>query len=181
MSVGYISWFSCIQQKMKIELTAGQAVLAHGWIRARTFLTWGDIANNDKLNFTYLLNTLELSEKNLYELQPDIQAWIKSSKVTLEDSPSLTLWEIHPIRDFKCDLSDLIRMQWDVTTFKKLGIDMNDLIQLGLSPETMSLFRFSLMNWMQIGMRREHCSMMPESTVFRLFGISKIQALSCLH
>ncbi len=71
-------------------------------------------------------------------------------------------------------------MQWDVTTFKKLGIDMNDLIQLGLSPETMSLFRFSLMNWMQIGMRREHCSVMPESTVIRLFGITKIQALSCL-
>jgi len=165
---------------MKIELSPAQAILVHGWIRARTFLTWGDIANNDKITFSYLLNKVELNEKILFELQPDIDAWIKSGKVKLEDSPLLTHWDINPIRDFRCDLSDLVRMNWDAVTYKKLNISITDLIQLGLSPETMILFRFSLMNWMQLGFRREHCHPIPEHILVRLFGMNKFQILSCL-
>ena len=165
---------------MRIVLTAGQAVLAHGWIRAREFLTWGDVLNNEKLTFVYLTGTLRVSEFNLHNLQPDLQAWIKAGKASLEDCPQMTLWDAHPINDFGADLADLIRMQWQADQFKKMGIFYDQLLELGLTPETMMLFRFTLMNWITIGFTRKHCEMMPENVVIRLFSMNKIQTMGCL-
>jgi len=166
---------------MRIPLTAGQAVMAHGWIKAREYLTWGDVINNDKLTFEYLLRDMRLSEYTLHSLQPDLQAWIRNSKVTLEHCPFLGQWGAHPIEDFKADLADLIRMRWQVDTYKKLGISFQDLVGLGLTPETMMLFGFTLMNWIQLGLTRQYCEGVHEMVLYKLFGMSKIQVLACLR
>ena len=41
----------------KIPLTAGQAVTVHGWIRARTCLSWGDVLADDRMTFRFLNET----------------------------------------------------------------------------------------------------------------------------
>lgn len=165
---------------MRIVLTPGQAILAHGWVRAREYLTWGDVLNNDKLTFSYLNQTMGISDITLHNLQPDLQSWIKNKKVQLEDCPNLSLWDAHPVNDFQADLADLIRMRWQAEQYKRMGIYYDSLQNLGLTPETMTLFSFTLMNWIQIGFTRAHCENMSESILFRLFTMTKIQILSCL-
>jgi hypothetical protein len=165
---------------MRISLTAAQAVMAHGWIRAREYLTWGDVLANDKLTFQYMLQEMELSEYTLHSLQPDLHAWIRNNKVTLEFCPHLSLWDAHPIHDFKADLADLIRMRWQVEFYKKMGVLFTDLVQLGLTPETMMLFGFTLLNWIQLGLTRKFCENVHEMLLYKLFGMSKMQVLSCL-
>ena len=165
---------------MKINLTPGQGVLVHGWIRAREYMTWGDILNSEKLTFQYLTQTVGLSETVLHTLQPDLQAWIKHNRVVLSDCPCLGLWDAHPINDFKCDLADLIRMRWQPDAYKKMGVHYDTLLTLGLTPETMTLFGFTLMSWIHLGFNRTHCSPIPEPILYRLFGLPKQQLLSCL-
>jgi hypothetical protein len=164
---------------MRIVLTAGQAVLAHGWLKAREYLTWGDVLNNDNLTFEYLHKTINLGDRILHSLQPDLQAWIKSKKVTVENCPSLSLWGAHPIHDFHSDLADMIRLRWHAEQYKSMGISYENLLSLGLTAETMMLFGFTLMNWMQIGFSRVHCDPIPDNILYRLFSMNKLQVLSC--
>lgn len=169
-----------IIENMRIVLTAAQGILAHGWIRAREFLTWGDVLNNDKLTFAYMRNTIGLSEFALHSLQPDLQAWIRQGRVTLDDCPSLKLWDAHPINDFRCDLADLVRMRWQAEQYKQMGVSYDNLLHLGLTAETMILFGFTLLNWIHLGFTRQHCERIPEAVLFRLFTMNKMQIMNCL-
>ena len=105
----------------KITLTPGQAVTIHGWIRARLSLTWGDVLANNEINLHVLLG-YNITETSLHQLQPDLQAWIRSKKVRLEDMPRMTLWEPHPIKDLKADLADLARMRWPTDTLAAMHV-----------------------------------------------------------
>jgi hypothetical protein len=167
---------------MRIPLTAAQAVMAHGWLRAREYLTWGDVLTTDRLTFAYMLQDMQLSDYTLHSLQPDLHAWIRNNKVSLEQCPLLQAqWGAHPIEDFKADLADLIRMRWQVELYKKMGVTFEDLLKLGLTPETMMLFGFTLMNWIQLGLSKEYCEQVHEVILYKLFGMSKMQVLSCLQ
>lgn len=165
---------------MKITLTAGQGVLAHGWWRARTTLTWGDILASPTLTFSYLLDKVELTEYALHSLQPDLQAWIKNKRAFFYDCPRMSMWDVHPIRDFQCDLGDLIHAHWEAHQYKRMGITFDDLLEMGLTPETMMLFGFTLNNWIHIGFTRSHCERIPEPIACKLFGGSKMQILPFL-
>ena len=166
---------------MKITITPGQAVTIHGWLKARESLTWGDILNNDKLTFGFLMGTCRLTEHQLHILQPDLQAWIKNKRVFLEDSPWLTLWDVNPVQDFKADLADLIKMKWQAETMQKLGVTYEELVKLGLTHDTMLLFGLTLMGWSQIGFCRQHADVIPEGTLYKLFGMPKVSVLASLR
>jgi hypothetical protein len=165
--------------EMKITITPGQAVTIHGWMRARESLTWGDILANDSLTFSKLLE-LRINEHSLHVLQPDLDAWVRASRVTLEDTPRLTLWGIHPIRDLKADLADIVGMRWSAETLAKVGVTYHDLTDAGLTPETMVLFNLTLTGWAHIGLKRNHLENAPPHTLYRLFNMSKLDVLSCL-
>lgn len=165
---------------MKIALTPGQAVTIHGWIRARQWLNWGDVLANGSFAFADLLNC-NLQEQDLYVLQPDLQAWIRGGKATLQDCPRMRAWDAHPIRDFKADLADMIGMHWPPETLTRMGVTYDELLELGLTPETMNLFNYTLMMWFSVGFKRHHCEAIPPNTLFRLFGMSKIDVLGCLR
>ena len=166
---------------MRITLTPGQGVLAHGWVRAREHITWGDVLNSDKLTFSYLADYVEISLYSLYQLQPDLQSWIKHHKARLEDCPRMAQWQAHPIRDFHADLADLVRMRWDADEYKRMGITYDDMKDLGLTPETMMLFGFTLNNWISIGFTRKHCEHIPDYIVFKLFCMNKTHLMSFLR
>ena len=166
---------------MKIPLTPGQAVTAHGWVRARCCLTWGDVLANEGLTFRFLLNTCRLPESQLFTLQPDLEAWVKADRATLEDAPHMAAWGAHPIRDFHADLAELIRMGWPPETFKRLGVTVDDMAGVGLSPDTMMLFGFTLHGWATLGLSRAFAERIPVHTLFRLFKMPRMDVLASLR
>jgi hypothetical protein len=164
---------------MKIALTPGQAVTLHGWWRARPSLTWPDVLADESLTFGRLA-AANLREQDLHLLQPDLQAWIKLSRVSLADCPRMRLWDAHPVRDFKADLADLISMRWSADTLARMGVTYADLQALGVTAETMALFNFTLLMWSSLGFQRAHALDIPHNTLFRLFNMSKQDVLACL-
>ncbi len=165
---------------MRIPLTPGQAVTIHGWWRARQGLTWGDVLSNEQLSFVSLLGH-RLTEQDLYILQPDLHAWIRAGKAVLRDCPRMRPWDAHPIKDFKADLSDIIRTEWSAETMARMGITYDELLALGVTPEAMPLFKFTLMMWTHIGFKRHHAEKIPANQLFSLFGLSKQEILACLR
>lgn len=166
---------------MRIALTPGQAVTIHGWLNARQALMWADVLGAKKdLTFQKLLG-YNISEQDLYILQPDLQAWIRTERATLEDCPKMRAWDAHPIRDFKADLADIVRMRWPHDVLIRMGVDYDELLGLGLTPETMNLFAFTLMMWASLGFRRTHADNMSGNTLFRLFGMAKQDVLASLR
>jgi hypothetical protein len=165
---------------MRISLTPGQAVTIHGWLRARQTLTWTDVLTIKDLHFHTLLS-YNVSEQDLYILQPDLQAWVRAGRATLSDCPKMRPWDAHPIRDFKADLADVVSMHWPQDLLARMGVDYDELLTLGLTPETMNLFGFTLMMWSSLGFRRAHAEDIPANTLSRMFGMAKQDILVCLR
>lgn len=165
--------------RMRIHLTPGQAVSVHGWLRARQTLTWGDVIVGDKLVFSRLLG-FNVSEQNLYVLQPDLQAWVLSGRAVLADCPRMRPWDAHPIRDFKADLADLVGMHWPHETLTRMGVTYDDLLGLGLTADTMALFGYTLLMWACLGFRRSHAEGIPQNTLIRMFGMTRQEVLASL-
>ncbi len=165
---------------MRIRLTPGQAVCAHGWWCARESLTWADVLAKPSLTLPALL-ALNVRESDLHMLQPDLQAWVKAERATLADCPRMRLWEAHPIRDFKADLADLIGMQWPADCLTRMGVTFADLQALGITAETMGLFKYTLLMWAALGFQRSHAEQVPPNTLFRLFKMSKQDVLASLR
>lgn len=165
---------------MRIRLTPGQAVTIYGWMRARQSLTWSDVLGVKDLTFTKLLG-FNLTEQDLYVLQPDLQAWVRAGRATLADCPRMRPWDAHPIRDFKADLADIVSMHWPQDVLHRVGVDYDDLLGLGLTAETMNLFGYTLMMWASIGFRRSHADAVPANTLYRLFGMAKQDILASLR
>jgi hypothetical protein len=165
---------------MRITLTAGQAVSIHGWWKPKSGLTWGDVISNEALGFTSLL-AFNLTENDLYVLQPDLQAWVRTGKATLQDCPRMRRWDAHPIKDFKADLSDIIRAEWSSETMARTGLTFEELRGVGLTVEAMPLMNYTLMMWANIGFKRHHADEMPHNLLFTLFGMSKQDVLSSLR
>lgn len=165
----------------KIPLTPGQAVTVHGWIRARTSLTWGDVLANDALSFHVLLG-YNLTEADLHQLQPDLQAWVRSSKVRLEDLPRmLHLWEPHPIKDLKADLADLARMRWSADTLAGMHVTYQELTEIGLMPANMHMLGITLVGWASLGFSRYHAEAISREMLYTLFGMTKEAVLASLR
>ena len=165
---------------MRIPLTPGQAVTIHGWIRARQSLTWADVLAQESLTFAKLIS-FNLSEQDLYILQPDLQAWVRPGKAALADCPKMRAWDAHPIRDFKADLADLVGMHWPHEALTRMGVAFDDLLGLGLTAETMNLFGYTLMMWASLGFRRSHAETATPSTLIRLFGMTRQDVLASLR
>jgi hypothetical protein len=62
-----------------------------------------------------------------------------------------------------------------------MGVVYEELLELGLTPETMNLFNYTLMMWFSVGFKRHHAEVVPPNTLFRLFGMSKMDVLACLR
>ena len=162
----------------KIPLTPGQAVSIHGWIRARTSLTWGDVLANDRLNFGVLLG-FNLSAQTLFTMQPELSAWVKAKKCCLNDVPLMDPWDPHPIRDLHADLADIARVRWDPHTLAKL-LTYDELVEIGLTYATMPIIGLTLAGWTMLGFARHHAEAIPPHALYVLFGMAKQDILVAL-
>jgi hypothetical protein len=156
---------------MKIQLTPGQAVTVHGWIKARKILMWGDVLANDALTFKFLTQTCKIPVSELQKLQPDIEAWVQNERAHLEDLPDMVVpWSTSLTQSFKTlDISDIIRMRWDAKTLQKLGVTYRDLCELGLTPDNMPMLGLSLHSWSSIGLTRNLAKSIPVGHLERIF------------
>jgi hypothetical protein len=166
---------------MHIKLTPGQAVFLHGWLAARQTLTWGDILNNPSLCFSVLL-TANLPTTMLHQLQPDASSWIKNQKATIQDCAQMAQhWDVHPIRDFKADLADIVSAKWPPHTMQQMNLTYADLVQIGMTPVSMGLFtHVTLAGWAQLGFTKSHAADIHEVHLIRLFGIPKTDVMRSL-
>jgi hypothetical protein len=85
-----------------------------------------------KRNFRFLMERVNLSCAKLFQVQPDGQMWIRSKKAFLGDCPAMfDTWKLHPLRDFKCDLGDIIAAEWPAETMKRMEVDYDTLLAAG--------------------------------------------------
>jgi hypothetical protein len=176
----YLYLFHKIYIKMKIQLTPGQSVTIHGWSNPKDTLSWTDILSKSNLTFKYLTKEANIPKELLHRLQPDIQAWKKAERIDLLDTPHLTPWSAHPIRDLQADLSDIIQLEWPAETLKRTGVTFQDLLDIGLGPETMGMFRYTLYDWSSIGFSKSEADKIQAQHLVRLFNLTKPDVMRCL-
>lgn len=165
---------------MRLRLTAGQAVFIHGWLAPKRSLTWADVETNQEMTLRRLLDA-RLPISALYQLQPDPAAWIRSGSVVVADCPAMVPWGAHPVRDFNAELADLVELRWPVDVMLAVGLSYRDLVEIGLSFSNMRLFSWiRLLGWAQLGLCRADVRDVPEPTLVRLFGISKLDVMRSL-
>lgn len=166
---------------MKIPLTPGQAVTVHGWLRPKETLSWTDVLANPALTMGYLHKSANIPHELLHKMQPDITAWLKAGRVSVEEAPSfISVWAAHPIRDLKADLADVAAFNWSAKTMKSSGVTYGDLREAGMTHETMGLFRYTLYDWSTLGFSRTDAEAVPAPVLGRLFRMAKVDVLRCL-
>jgi hypothetical protein len=164
---------------MKIPLTAGQSVTIHGWITPRPTLSWSDVLGDERLTFTFLHTHTNISKELLHRLQPDIGAWVSAKRVDLADTPMLTIWGAHPIRDLKADLGDLVSTGWGAFGMRRAGVTYADLVDAGMTPDSMILFGYSLYDWITLGFGESDAAGFSAPALGRLFGLTRADVSRC--
>lgn len=165
---------------MRLRLTAGQACFVHGWLRPKRTLSWDDIAAAEHMTLVHLLSA-GLSVAQLRQLQPDVGAWVRAGRVTLDDCPLMEPWGAHAIRDFHAGLAELAAAGWTDHQMLAAGLTYRDLTEVGLGFCNMGLFpRVQLLGWARLGLRRADVQFVPEPTLVRLFGLTKADVLRSL-
>lgn len=167
---------------MRITLTPGQAVTVFGWLHPKLYLTWTDILNNENITFRFLTKYVNLSCAKLYQIQPEGQLWIRTKKAFLSDCPVMfDTWKLHPLRDFKCDLGDIIAAEWSAETMLKMELNYDALIAAGLTLDTMGLFKhITLAGWVALGFEKKHVICLHAEHLSRVFNMSKNDILRAL-
>lgn len=165
---------------MPITLTPGQAVSIHGWATPRLSLRWRDVA--DRHDLTYgLCRKLGLTPRDLHRLQPSIAEWVQHGAAGVEHALEMhELWDLHPIRDLRADLADILSLRWGSETLARMRVTYEDLIQAGMTPATMRLFGLTVAGWISLGFSRQHLATMTDADVHAVFLLTRQEVESCL-
>jgi hypothetical protein len=164
---------------MRIPLTAGQSVTIHGWLSPKETLSWTDVLADEGLNFAFLHTHANISKELLHRLQPDIGAWVSAKRVGLQDTPNLTPWGAHPIRDLKADLGDMAQLGWSAFGMQQAGVSYADLVQIGMTPASMQLFGYTLYDWSILGFSEPDAARLTAPELGRLFGMTRADVSRC--
>lgn len=164
-----------------MQLTAGQACFLYGWLSAKYTLTWNDVLRQDNITFRKLQQA-NLTLEQIYQIQPDLQAWIRHRKVDKSDVPSVVLkWDCDVVRDFQYDLGDIINAKWSADKMHQLGLSYQGLCDIGLTSENMVLFKHvTLTGWGKLGLSRRFAQDFPEPHLYACFGMKKNDVLAAL-
>jgi hypothetical protein len=166
---------------LPVSLTPGQAVNIHGWFAPKTTLEWQDVVNRADLTFE-TLKQRNLTLRQLHELQSSVEEWVRHGQVTLAHGPEMAeLWLVHPVRDMRADLGDLIAIRWSAVTLRKMGVTWTDIKQLGAGPAIMPMFGFTLLGWQGLGFGRHDLSEMTDAEIAVTFGLTRQVAESCFN
>ena len=166
---------------MPLRLTPGQSVFLHGWWAPSETLSWSDVVAKDAITFDRC-RAAKLTLKQLHDLQPDGAAWIRHGGVTLAHAADMAdLWHVHPIRDLRADLADIIAMRPPSATLRRMGVSYDDLVAVGMSPETMVLFGYTTLGWATVGFRQHHLANFSDAQIYHLFALTRPSAEQCFR
>lgn len=164
---------------MPIKLTPGQSVFLHGWWAPRPSLNWTDVAEKGYIDFDRC-RAANLSLRQLHALQPSIGEWVRFGGVQLRHATEMReLWDVHPLRDLRADLADLLALRWGSETLRSMGVSYSDLVEVGMTPETMRMFGFSLLGWINLGFRREHVASFTDVQINTVFALTRQSVEAC--
>jgi hypothetical protein len=162
-----------------LHLTATQAIDLYGMWYPKRVLSWKQVEDNPEFSWKRL-RACGISPSELYKLQPDPQPWIDLKHIDIQDVTEMGMWNIHPIRQMKCTLSQLALLHWPVDVLIRVGLTYDDLVEAGLSIQTLPIFGFTLLNWNSLGMRKRHLEAATELQCIQAFGMKKAQVCCSL-
>lgn len=163
-----------------IHLTAVQSIDLYGWWSPKRVLSWKQVEDNPEFSWKRL-RASGLSAAELYKLQPDPQPWIELQRIDVQDITEMAMWNIHPIRQMKCTLSQLALLHWPVEVLVSSGVTYDDLVGAGLSIGTMPIFGFTLLQWSALGLRKKHVDgAASELQCVQVFGMKKAHVMNSL-
>ena len=162
-----------------IRLNADQSIGIFGFLNAKTTLTWNDI-----LWFSTITLPLCVSKgicvRKLYNMQPDINEWIRNKKVFIQDIEFLKEWHPNPFQHFRCTIGDLVLHRKYITpnVLIDAGVTFDMLREnYGLTPDLMALLKYNVSEWIALGLTEEflmeHIAQSPLYS--KIFGMLSTQ------
>lgn len=161
-----------------VDLSPLQAVNIFGWLRPRRVLRWTDVVDSESITFSSL-REVGLSNKQLFSLQPDVAEWVKHGGVVLQDAVVMKEWNVHPIRDMKADLGDLMALHWSAASLRSMNVSYSDLVSLGLGPDNMHMFGYTLLGWHSLGLTYQDVKKMTDAQIARVFCTTRQVTEKC--
>ena len=161
-----------------VNLTPLQSVQIFGWLKPKRVLRWTDVVDNAGITFNMLKENL-LTNKQLYALQEDVAEWVLHGSVTLADTPFMKEWNMHPIRDMKADLFDVINLRWSASCLRSMGVSYAELRDAGLGPDNMHMFGFTMIGWQSLGFTHLDLRGMTDAQIARVFCMTRQATEKC--
>ncbi|KAJ1464993.1 hypothetical protein T484DRAFT_1757701 [Baffinella frigidus] len=162
-----------------IRLTPYQAISVYGYWSPKKVLSWKQVEDHAHLTWKYLRQE-GLSVSDLYKLQPDPKQWMSLDRIDVHDIREMSSWNIHPIHDMKCTLSQLALLHWSADALVRVGVTYDDLVKQGLTVQVMPIFGFTLLDWSTLGLRRNHLSDACDRDCAQVFASTGHTMLRCL-
>jgi hypothetical protein len=175
-------YHACVKRRNRmvlIRLTPYQAISIYGMWSPKMVLSWKQVEDNTYLTWKYL-RAEGLSVTDLFKLQPDSKPWMSLERIDVYDIREMSCWNIHPIHDMKCTLSQLALLHWSADSLVRVGVTYDDLLKQGLTVQVMSIFGFTLLDWTTLGLQRKHLSGAMDRDCLQVFNMSKNQVVSSL-
>jgi hypothetical protein len=161
-----------------------RAMLFDDLMTAKATLTWKDVVKEKKITFRACLEQ-KISVQKLYNMQPDLEEWIKNKKVTLEDCKDMEPWRPNPFYHFNCHIGDLVLQKQHLTARVLLngGVKFDILWErYGLRPEIMTLLKYSPEDWIRLGITQEYMEQINEKQWIEIFQkLKRKEVIDAIH
>jgi len=156
-----------------IKITAEQSMELFGLFSNKRTLVWNDIIKRDSpLTFRKCVNA-KIEIAKLYQMQKDLEEWIRFQKVCLDDCKDLELWCPNPFHHFQSNIGDLILKRHLISAelLIKGGVTFDSLWdRYGLTPELMAMIKYTPEQWAALGIQSKHMEQFNESQWYAVFG-----------
>ena len=175
----YRAHVKCRHRIMLIRLTPCQAIAVYGYWSPKKVLSWKQVEDHTYLTWKYLRQE-GLSVSDLFKLQPEAKPWMDLERIDVHDIREMSSWNIHPIYDMKCTLSQLALLHWSADALVRVGVTYDDLVKQGLTIPVLQIFGFTLLDWTTLGLRKNHLNDASDRDCVQVFGMSKNQVVCSL-
>jgi hypothetical protein len=155
----------CVIDNYHIKLSKVQmANLFFDLMNAKKTLTWKTVVSEKQITFRKCMD-VKIDVVKLYNMQPDIEEWVRHDKATLKDCKDMELWRPNPFFHFKSHIGDLVveRECLPPRILINGGVKFNILKdRYGLTPELMVLLKYSPEDWVKLGLDEAYLDVFNE-------------------
>jgi hypothetical protein len=153
------------QYPIKINNEQIANLFKNPYLYPKKTLTWKDVVNESGITFRKCVEQ-KIEVDKLYNMQPDIEEWVKCGKADVKDCVAMELWRPHPFDHFQCCIGDLVihREYLPAKVLMHAGVTFETLWQrYGLRPNIMMLIKYSLKDWVKLGFEEKYLEYINDS------------------